>query len=89
METIFKREIRFNDFGFEGLTVFRSAFKLAMDVFEVSKTFPKKEKYSLTDLSEGYRKRLENQYNEVGRILNYMFQHPEKYIPKEMSHSSK
>jgi four helix bundle protein len=55
--------------GFMGLTVYKLAYKLAMEVFEVSKKFPKEETYSLTDqirrssrsvcsnLAEGYRKR--------------------------------
>ena len=29
--------------------VFKKAYKLAMDILEVSKSFPKEEKYSLTD----------------------------------------
>ena len=52
------------------LTVYKKAFALAMDIFEISKTFPKEERYSLIDqirrssrsvcvnLSEGYRKRM-------------------------------
>ncbi len=55
--------------GVEELLAYKKAFVVAMDVFEVSKTFPKEEKYSLTDqirrssravcanLSEAYRKR--------------------------------
>jgi four helix bundle protein len=51
------------------LTVYRTAFDSAMEIFEISKAFPKGEKYSLTDqirrssrsvcsaLSEGWRKR--------------------------------
>ncbi len=51
------------------LLAYRKGFDLAMDIFEVSKLFPKEEKYSLTDqirhssrsvcanLSEAYRKR--------------------------------
>lgn len=31
------------------LLAYKKAFKLAMEVFEVSKRFPKEEKYSLTD----------------------------------------
>jgi hypothetical protein len=30
-------------------TVYRKAFALAMEVFEISKLFPPEEKYSLTD----------------------------------------
>jgi four helix bundle protein len=111
--------------------VYKKAFTLAMEVFEVSKSFPKEEKYSLTDqirrssrsvcanLAEAYRKRLyerhfiskltdsdaENSETivwldfslacnyfqkekhesmikeaiEIGKLLNYMMLHPEKY----------
>jgi four helix bundle protein len=55
--------------SFKGLTVYKKAFDLAMKIFEVSKAFPKEEKYSLTDqirrssrsvtatIAEAYRKR--------------------------------
>ena len=137
MEKIYNKEIRFKEFGYEGLKVYRLAFQLSMDVFEISKGFPKEEKYSLTDqvrrssrsvcanIAEGYRKRVypksfaskiidsdgecsetmvhikfalnceyiyhgtlnyfENKYEEVGKILNYMSQHPEEFQPKEKS----
>ena len=54
---------------FKDLTVYKKAFELAMDVFEMTKSFPKEEKYSLTDqirrssrsvcacIGEAYRKR--------------------------------
>lgn len=54
---------------FKDLTVYKKAFKLAMEIFEISKKFPKEETYSLTDqirrcsrsvcanIGEGYRKR--------------------------------
>ncbi|HQF41485.1 MAG TPA: four helix bundle protein [Ignavibacteriaceae bacterium] len=54
---------------FKDLTVYKKAFELAMQIFEVSKSFPKEEKYSLTDqirrssrsvcssIAEAYRKR--------------------------------
>ncbi len=35
--------------SFRDLIVYQKAYKLAMDIFEISKTFPKEEKYSLTD----------------------------------------
>jgi len=53
---------------FKELIVYKKAFTLAMEVYEVSKSFPKEEKYSLTDqirrssrsvcanLAEAYRK---------------------------------
>ena len=34
---------------FKDLLVYQKAFDLAMDIFEVSKKFPKEERYSLTD----------------------------------------
>lgn len=55
--------------NFKETTLYKKAFMQAMDIFEVSKTFPKEEKYSLTDqvrrssrsvcanLAEAYRKR--------------------------------
>ncbi|GIK08739.1 MAG TPA: four helix bundle protein [Anaerolineales bacterium] len=55
--------------GFRDLRVYQLAYKLAMDIFRESKSFPKDEKYSLTDqmrrssrsiaanIAEGFRKR--------------------------------
>jgi len=55
--------------SFKDLIVYEKAFTLAMEIFEMTKSFPKDEKYALTDqirrcsrsvcanLSEGYRKR--------------------------------
>ena len=55
--------------GHRDLKVYQLAYKLAMEIFEVSKSFPKEEKYSLTDqirrssrsvaanIAEGFRKR--------------------------------
>lgn len=51
------------------LKVYQLAYRLAMDIFEISKTFPKEERYSLTDqirrssrsvaanMAEAFRKR--------------------------------
>jgi four helix bundle protein len=56
--------------SFRDLIVYQKAYKLAMEIFEVSKTFPKEEKYSLTDqirrssrsvttsIAEGWAKRI-------------------------------
>lgn len=56
--------------GFKDLKAYQKGFDLAMEIFEITKSFPKEEKYSLTDqirrssrsvcsnLGEGYRKRL-------------------------------
>jgi len=35
--------------SFKELIIYQKAFKLAMDIFEITKEFPKEEKYSLTD----------------------------------------
>ncbi len=116
---------------FKELIVYKKAFALAMEVYKISKAFPKEEKYSLTDqirrssrsvcanIAEAYRKRLyvksfinkltdsdaENsetvvwldfalaceylsveihqnllmEANEIGKLINYMILHPEKY----------
>jgi four helix bundle protein len=58
-----------NNFNFKESTIYKKAFSLAMEIFEISKAFPKEEKYSLTDqvrrssrsvcanLAEAYRKK--------------------------------
>ncbi len=55
--------------GHRDLKVFQLGYKLAMEIFNESKSFPKEERYSLTDqirrssrsvatnIAEGYRKR--------------------------------
>ena len=35
--------------GFRDLNVYRNALNVAMEIFEISKSFPAEEKYSLTD----------------------------------------
>ena len=56
--------------SFKDLIVYKKAFNQAMEIFEMAKTFPKEEKYSLIDqirrssrsvcacLAEAYRKRM-------------------------------
>ncbi len=56
--------------GFRKLLAYEKGFKLAMEIFELSKSFPKEETYSLTDqirrssrsvcvnIAEAYRKRI-------------------------------
>lgn len=119
---------------FRDLKVYQKAYALAMEVFEITKSFPKEETYALTDqvrrssrsvcrpIGKGYRKRRYPEYfvnkisdadmensetqisldfaescgyitpeinsdhrtksEEVGRMLNHMIQHPEKYQRK-------
>ena len=55
--------------GYRDLLVYQKAYKVTMEIFEISKSFPKEETYSLTDqirrssrsvsvnIGEGYRKR--------------------------------
>ena len=55
--------------GFKDLKVYQEAYKLGLDIFEVTKTFPREERYSMFDqmrraarsvaanIAEGYRKR--------------------------------
>lgn len=116
---------------YRDLIVYKKAFKLAMRIFEISKTFPGEEKFSLTDqirrssrsictnIGEGYRKRrypahfvsklsdsdmentetqvwlnfslackyideatfneLDQDVVEIGRLLNYMMENPDKF----------
>jgi four helix bundle protein len=61
-------------YGYRDLKVYQLAYKLAMDIFQESKSFPQEERYSLTDqirrasrsvaanIAEGYRKR---QYSKM------------------------
>ena len=55
--------------GHKSLRVFQLAYTLAMEIFEISRSYPKEERYALTDqirrssrsvpanIAEGYRKR--------------------------------
>jgi len=57
------------DYSFRGLNVFQKSYDLAMEIFHLTKSFPKEERYALTDqirrasrsicanIAEGYRKR--------------------------------
>ena len=117
--------------GFKELLAYQKGFDLAQQVFEISKSFPKEETYSLTDqirrssrsvcanIAEAYRKRryqkhfiskltdadsensetqvwlnfalacnyienkevqlLKNQSDEVGKLIYYMINNPEKF----------
>lgn len=56
--------------GYKDLIVYKKAYKVAMEIFQITKKFPKEETYALTDqvrrsarsvctnMGEGYRKRL-------------------------------
>ncbi len=118
-------------FGFEDLKVYQLAYEAAMEIFHLSKKFPKEETYSLTDqirrssrsvcanIAEAYKKKiypkhfvsklsdsdaegaetivhlnfakdcgylsekekinLLDKYNQIGRMLKSMMEHPEKF----------
>jgi four helix bundle protein len=116
---------------FKDLLAYKKSFELAMEIFEVSKLFPKEEKFALTDqvrrssrsvaanIAEAYRKRryvnhfiskltdsdaensetsvwlafalkceyinvekcneLDNKNIEVGKLINFMINNPDKF----------
>lgn len=81
--------------GFRDLVVFQLSYKLAMEIFELTKKFPKEELYSLTDetqvwldlskdcgyIEESLRNKLVEQYEEVGKMLGRMIQQAEDFKP--------
>lgn len=70
------------------LQVFQTSYQLAMDVFNVTRNFPKEESYSLTDqlvrssrsisanIAEGWGKRVHE--NDFKRHLAYAMESPEE-----------
>jgi four helix bundle protein len=64
-----RRKLKIMSQSFKDLLVYQKAFKLAMEIYHVSRSFPKEELYSLTNqirkssrsvcscIGEGYRKR--------------------------------
>ena len=127
-------------YGFKKLIVYQKAYKLAMDIFEATKSFPSDERFALisqirrssrsvcVNLAEGYGKRkypkhfinkltdsdsecsetsvhldfsrdckyisekmhaeFQSVNREIGKILGYMLEHPEKFLPKKNNNSS-
>ena len=117
--------------SFKSLLAYKKGFELAMDIFQLTKSFPKSELFGLSsqiirssrsvcsNISEGYRKRqyikhfksklsdadsensetqlwldfaeackyisqknkieLENKSKEIGKLINYMLNNPEKF----------
>ena len=120
--------------GVRSLIVYQKAYQFELEIFQISKSFPPEEKYSLTDqlrrssrsvcadIGEGYRKRiypkhfamkmsdadgecsetiiwlnfakdcqyisetdfkrLGSGYEEIGRMLGFMIENPQKFLPK-------
>ena len=121
---------------YQDLLAYQKGFSLAMKIFEISMSFPKEEKYSLTDqirrssrsvcanIAEAYRKRdypkhfhskltdsdaensetltwiefafsckyisieifenYQKENEEVGKLINYMIQNPNKFGVKQI-----
>ena len=86
--------------GFKSLIVYQKAYKQAFDVFEISKSFPKEEKYSLTDqirrssrsivvnIAESWAKRL---YIKafINKISDALGEEHETEVWLDMSHDFK
>lgn len=72
--------------NFRTLKVYQLAYQLAMEIFELSRAFLKEEMNSLTDQirrsSSRFVQILLSRYEEVGKMLGGMANHPEKFIPK-------
>lgn len=85
--------------SFKELIVYKKGFSLAMEIFEVTKKFPKEERYSLTDsdsensetlgwldfafacnyINEETKNDLTAKNQEIGKLLNYMMNNPDKF----------
>ena len=80
------------------LKAFHIGFSLAMQIFEISKSFPKEEKYSLTDqirrssrsvcanLGEAYRKRL-YQAHFISKVSDADMENTETQVWLKFAHS--
>ncbi len=82
--------------SFKDLLVYKKAFSLAMEIFEITKKFPTEEKYSLIDqvrrssrsvcsnIAEGYRKR-RYQAHFVSKISDADMENSETQVWLEFS----
>ena len=59
--------------NFKESTVYKKAFSLAIDIFEISKSFPKEEKYSLTD---------QVRHSSISVCANFAEAYRKKFYPK-------
>lgn len=86
--------------SFRDLTVYKKAFALAMEIFELTKSFPKEEMYSLTDqirrssravcthIGEAYRKRQYEAYF-VSKTSDGDMENTETRVWLDFSHACK
>lgn len=73
--------------SFKSLTVYKKAFRLAMEIFEITKAFPKEELFGLT--MQIRKSSLTLKSEEIGRMLNHMIQHPKKYLQSHLKTETK
>ena len=64
--------------SFRDLIVYQKAYKLAMGIFEISKSFPKEEKYSLTDQMRRSSRSVTSNLAEAWARKNY----PKAFVNK-------
>lgn len=64
--------------GYKDLKVYRLAYKLAMEIFEESKQFPKEERYSLTDQTRKSSRSIPTNIAEAWKRRRY----PKMFISK-------
>jgi four helix bundle protein len=86
--------------GFRDLIVYQKSYKLAMEIFDISKTFPKEEKYSLVDqirrssrsvpanIAEAWVKR-KYPKSFVSKLLDSLAEEAETEVWIDMSRDSK
>ncbi len=66
------------EYSFQETNIYKKAFKQAMDIFEISKSFPKEETYSLTDQIRRTSRSVCANYAEAHRKKRY----PANFISK-------
>jgi len=83
---------------FKELLAYQKAFKLSMEIFQLSKSFPKEEKYSLTDqirrssrsvcacIAESYRKR-KYQAHFISKLSDADMENSETHVWLEFAFS--
>ncbi len=60
------------EYTFQETNIYKKAFKQAMDIFEISKSFPKEETYSLTDQIRRSSRSVSANYAEAQRKKRYL-----------------
>jgi len=58
--------------GYKDLRVYQLAYRLAMDIFQITKSFPQKERYSLTDQIKRSSRSVTSNLAEAWKKRRYM-----------------